>query len=393
MVLAFIAISLQPGIRAGQRFRFQIVLLTKTGRGRGGWTLVVHSCHSYPFKKGVNMLTKLLRAKSKFLATAAVLGLSLGIAATDAAAAKHNWRFANLYGRGTAFGALYEELGENINKLSNGEIKVQTLYSGEGVGTTGLLGAVKSGMITMAAPFQSMHAGEFPAGVVEIGLPGGTADTDALYTLFHEKGWAPILKEAYGEHGLVWLEPYIQPPVYVLTKTPIESIEDFKGLKIRAPGAYGKFLRNLGASPVSLAWGEIYTSLATGVIDGSIGSNMIDHRDGNHVEVAKYMYPLPLAGAQVLPILVNQKAWNKLSDELKAAVITATEMHAKSQLENSKKWESEAVAEMEAKGLKWSPEPSEADKAAWAKAGETLWEDYAAADKYSAKLIEVLKQK
>lgn len=339
------------------------------------------------------MLKKLLRAKSKILGSALILGLSFGIAANDAAAAKYNWRFANLYGRGTAFGALYEQLGKDINKLSNGDIKVQVLYSGEGVGTTGLLSAAKSGLITMAAPFQSMHAGEFPAGVVEIGLPGGTADTDELYTLFHEKGWGPVLQEAYGEHGLVWLEPYIQPPVYVLTKTPINSIEDFKGLKIRAPGAYGKFLRNLGASPVSLAWGEIYTSLATGVIDGSIGSNMIDHRDGNHVEVATYMYELPLAGAQVLPILVNKKAWNKLSDELKEAVMEATRLHAKAQLEKSKQWEAEAVAEMETKGLKWSPEPSESDKVAWAKAGETLWDDYAAADKYSDKLIGILKNK
>lgn len=336
------------------------------------------------------MLKKWIPRKKTVLSLLTLASMSFAMVANEAAAAKHNWRFANLYGRGTAFGALYEQLGKDINRLSNGEIKVQVLYSGEGVGTTGLLGAAKSGMITMVAPFQSMHAGEFPAGIVEIGLPGGTADTDSLYSLFHDKGWGPILTEAYGEHGLVWLEPYIQPSVYVLTKKPINSIEDFKGLKIRAPGAYGKFLRNLGASPVSLAWGEIYTSLATGVIDGSIGSNMIDHRDGNHVEVAKYMYPLPLAGAQVLPILVNQKAWNKLSDELKQAVIEATKLHAKAQLEKSKQWENEAVAEMEKKGLTWSPEPSEADKAAWSKAAETLWQEYAATDKYSKQLVDVL---
>lgn len=339
------------------------------------------------------MLKKIMQAKMKFVAAALVIGVSFGIAVTDAAAAKHNWRFANLYGRGTAFGALYEELGENITKLSNGEIKVQVLYSGEGVGTSGLLSAAKSGMITMVAPFQSMHAGEFPAGIVEIGLPGDTSSPEELYSLFHDKGWAPILTEAYGAYGLVWLEPYIQPAVYVLTKKPIESIEDFKGLKIRAPGAYGKFLRNLGAAPVSLAWGEIYTSLATGVIDGSIGSNMIDHRDGNHVEVAKYMYRLPLASAQVLPILVNKKAWEKLSDELKAAVIEATELHAKAQLEKSKEWEAEAVAEMEGKGLKWSPTPSDADKAAWSKAGESLWQQYAEGDKYSKQLIDILMKK
>lgn len=330
--------------------------------------------------------------KSKILSTTMIAGLGLAVCATNVASAEHNWRFGNLYGRGTAFGALYEDLGKDIGELSGGKIKVQVLFSGEGVGTSGMLSAAKAGLLTMVAPFQSMHAGELPAGVVEIGLPGGTSDTDELYSLFHEKGWAPILKEAYGEHGLQWLEPYMQPPVYVLTKNKINSIDDFKGLKIRAPGAYGKFLRKLGASPVSLAWSEIYTSLATGVIDGSIGSNMIDHRDGNHVEVAKHMYPLPLAGAQVLPILVNQKAWNKLSDDLKKAVLEATKIHAKAQLKMSRKWESEAVAEMEGKGLLWSAEPSEADKKAWAEAGEALWDEYSSEDKFSKKLIDVMKK-
>ena len=322
-----------------------------------------------------------------------VLALSMGLASISAevSAAEHNWRFSNLYARGTAFGQVYESLADNIEKMSDGRIKVQVLYSGEGVGTSGLLGAVKSGLITMGAPFQSMHAGELPAGVVEIGLPGGTDDPKELKSLFHDKGWDKVLTQAYGSQGMVWLEPYIQPPVYVLTKEPINSVDDFKGLKIRAPGAYGKFLRNLGASPVSLAWSEIYTSLATGVIDGSIGSNMIDHRDGNHVEVAKYMYRLPLAGAQVLPIVVNRNAWKKLPDDLKDAVRKATEIHAEDQLRLSREWESEAVAEMEAKGLKWSPQPTDADRKAWADAGASLWDEYAAKDRYSKQLVDILR--
>jgi TRAP-type C4-dicarboxylate transport system substrate-binding protein len=336
------------------------------------------------------MFNSVKKFKKKLCISTLAVGLSLSVVAADVAAAEYNWRFSNLYSRGTAFGELYENLGENIEQLSDGRIKVQVLYSGEGVGTTGLLSAVKSGLITLGAPFQSMHAGELPAGIVEIGLPGGTDDTDKLYSLFHDKGWDKILEEAYGSQGIIWLEPYIQPPVYIITKDPINSVTDFEGLKIRAPGAYGKFLRNLGASPVSTAWSEIYTSLATGVIDGAIGSNMIDHRDGNHVEVAKYMYRLPLAGAQVLPIVVNRSAWNKLPDDLKQAVRKATEIHAEEQLTMSKKWESEALAEMQAKGLQWSPDPSEADKEAWAAAGSTLREEYAAQDKYSKQLIEIL---
>lgn len=331
------------------------------------------------------------KLKKKLSTSALALALGVSTIAADVSAAEHNWRFSNLYGRGTAFGELYENLAKNIEANSDGRISVQVLYSGEGVGTTGILSAVKSGLITMGAPFQSMHAGELPAGIVEIGLPGGTDDPAELQSLFNEKGWDKVLTKAYGSQGMVWLDPYIQPPVYVLTKKQINSVEDFKGLKIRAPGAYGKFLRNLGASPVSLSWSEIYTSLATGVIDGSIGSNMIDHRDGNHVEVAKYMYRLPLAGAQVLPIVVNRNAWKKLPEDLQEAVRKATAVHAEEQLTMSKKWESEAVAEMESKGLMWSPEPNDADRQAWTAAGAGLWDEYAANDKYSKELIDILR--
>ncbi|UTV99593.1 TRAP transporter substrate-binding protein DctP [Marinomonas rhizomae] len=338
------------------------------------------------------MIKTILKVKKRLVVSSLAVALGLGAVASSANAADYNWRFANLYSRGSAFGAVYEDLAKNIETMSDGRIKVQVLYDGEGVGASGIFGAVKTGLITMGATFQSLNAGELPAGLVEIGLPGGTSDVGELTTLFQEKGWAPILKEAYGAQGLVWLDPYIQPAVYVITKEPINSVEDFQGLKIRAPGAYGKFLRNLGASPVSLAWSEIYTSLSTGVIDGSIGSNMIDHRDGNHVEVAKYMYPLPLAGAQVLPIIVNQSAWNKLPADLKAIVKAATTVHAQEQMTKSKLWESQAVADMEAKGLQWSPEPSAEDKAAWKDAGAKLWDEYAAADKYSKELIDVLRE-
>ncbi len=340
------------------------------------------------------MLKNFSKLKKQIITGSLSVALGLGALTTTASAyaAEHNWRFANLYTRGTAFGDVYGSLADNINKMSGGRIKVKMMYAGEGVSTTGILGAVKSGLITMGAHFQPMNAGELPAGIVEVGLPGGTADVGELSVLFHEKGWNEVLTRAYGEQGLVYLDPYIQPPVYLLTKKPIKTVEDFKGLKLRAPGAYGKFVSNLGASPVSMTWSEIYTGLATGVIDGSIGSNLIDHRDGNHVEVAKHMYRLPLAGAQVLPVIVNQKAWNKLPDDLKAIVKAATAQHARDQMTKSRLWESEAIADMEAKGMKWSPAPSKSDKEAWSKAGESLWDDYSKTDKFSAELISILKK-
>ena len=139
----------------------------------------------------------------KGLMTTSVVALLGVMTMVDTASAAQNWRFSNLYGRGTAFGELYQDLAKDIEKRTNGEIKVQVLYSGEGVGTSGLLGAVKSGLITMGAPFQSMHTGELPSGVIEIGLPGGTDDAGELHKLFHEDGFGDVMKKAYDAQGLV----------------------------------------------------------------------------------------------------------------------------------------------------------------------------------------------
>ncbi|MEI8634089.1 hypothetical protein P4S72_22425 [Vibrio sp. PP-XX7] len=93
--------------------------------------------------KGKTLTKKLL---------AVTLGVSALASSVSAFAAEYNWRFANLYGRGTAFGAVYEDLGKEIETMSNGRIAVQVLYSGEGVGSSGIFNAVKSGLITMGAP-------------------------------------------------------------------------------------------------------------------------------------------------------------------------------------------------------------------------------------------------
>ncbi|MDX2319093.1 MAG: TRAP transporter substrate-binding protein [Moritella sp.] len=340
-----------------------------------------------------NLFSKQLTARMKRSLSGTILTLIATLGAIPSVmAAEYNWRFVNLYSRGTAYGEVYKSFADNIEVMSNGRIKVQMMYAGEGVGQTGVFGSVKSGLMTMGAPFQPMHAGEFPPGVVEVGLPGTTSDVGELSTLFREKGWGKVLTEAYDKQNLVWLEPYIQLPVYILTKKPINSIDDFKGLKIRAPGAYGKFLRKLGASPASLSWSEIYTSLATGVIDGSIGSNIIDHRDGNHAEVAKYMYRLPIAGAQVLPIVVNKREWNKLPKDLQAIVRSASALHATEQMTKSRIWESKAIADMEEQGMQWSPEPTKADVEKWNLTANSLWSEYANTDQYSSKLVEILQQ-
>jgi len=119
--------------------------------------------------KEVDMRQVLCKLKKQIVSSSLAVALGVGaMAASTAQAAEHNWRFANLYTRGTAFGEVYGNLAKNIEEMSGGRIKVKMMYAGEGVDTKGILGAVKTGLITMGATFQPMNAGELPAGIVEI---------------------------------------------------------------------------------------------------------------------------------------------------------------------------------------------------------------------------------
>jgi TRAP-type C4-dicarboxylate transport system substrate-binding protein len=179
---------------------------------------------------------------------------------------------------------------------------------------------------------------------------------------------------------------------YLLTKKPIKSFDDFKKLKIRAVGAYGKMMRALGASPVVVAYAEIYTSLATNVIDGWAGSNLIEFYDSKAFEVAKYLYPIQISGLQSAPIIINKMAWQGLPDDLKAILEAANVTFAANMRAHCINMESDALDSLLKAGVQWSPAPSADDKAKWAQAVDKVWAEFAAGDEITKELVKTQKE-
>lgn len=71
---------------------------------------------------------------------------------------------------------------------------------------------------------------------------------------------------------------------------PITKLEDIKGLKLRTPQSQLviDMVEALGAVPTPMAFGEVYSSLQTGVIDGA-ENNWVSYDQNSHYEVAKYL--------------------------------------------------------------------------------------------------------
>lgn len=331
--------------------------------------------------------------RRKLLKSGAIFGIA-GTAAImqapqAASAQAFNWRLANPYPRGTSFSAADDEFASNVDQMSAGRLNIDMLYDGEGVAATEILGAIRTGLVETGVPYMALHAGELPAGILELGLPGAPTRLNELLALFNETEFGSVLDEAFASIGIHRMEPLFQPGVYLITKQPINSLTDLQGLTLRSPGGYGKFMEQFGAKPVSMAFSEGYTSLATGVIDGAASSNLIDYRDGAWYEQAPYICPHPLTGSQVASTVANKSMFDDLPDDLKSILQNAAMVHGINQSNKSTIWVSQAVDEMLSNGMQWGPRLSDDDLQRWAAAGDAVLEEYANGDEFSARLVQI----
>src|SRR5262245_11266141 len=109
--------------------------------------------------------------RRQFLSAVGAGALAAGAiaAAKPASAADFTWRMANLYPRGTSYGAVYQAFADLVKRATGGRLEINPLFDGEGVGATEVLQATMSGLVEAGCPYMALHAGELPAGIVELG--------------------------------------------------------------------------------------------------------------------------------------------------------------------------------------------------------------------------------
>ena len=99
--------------------------------------------------------------------------------------------------------------------------------------------------------------------------------------------------------------------------TPINHPDDLKGLKIRVMKSITamEMVKAQGGSPTPISWGELYTALQSGVVDGA-ENNPPSFYTSHHYEVCKYYC---LNEHTMVPdvLIISQKVWVKLSEQEK----------------------------------------------------------------------------
>ena len=123
-----------------------------------------------------------------------------------------------------------------------------------------------------------------------------------------------IMKERHGSHIL---STFTWPEQDFYCKGDIKSIEDLKGKKIRVQGtSQADLAKALGASAVTIAFGEVVPALEKGVVDCGITGTMPAYK-AKWPEVTNTLFRLPV-GFTVGIWVVNLNSWNKLSPDTRA---------------------------------------------------------------------------
>jgi TRAP-type transport system periplasmic protein len=100
-------------------------------------------------------------------------------------------------------------------------------------------------------------------------------------------------------------------PGIVTRERPIRQLDDLAGLRIRAPTELLPVLEDLGAEPVSLPMGDVYSALAKGIIDGVIAPTDT-FRSLHFAEVAKYFAVLPIPRGAYPGRAIGMRRWDAL---------------------------------------------------------------------------------
>jgi TRAP-type mannitol/chloroaromatic compound transport system substrate-binding protein len=210
-----------------------------------------------------------------------------------------------------------ERLAKRVDEMSGGRLKIQVFAGGELVPPLGGFEAVSQGTIECASGASYYWAGKEPATQWFAAVPFGM-NGQGMAAWFHGGDGLKLWEETYAPFNLV-PRPGGSTGVQMggWFNKKINTIDDFKGLKMRIPGLGGKVVAKAGGTVVLIAGGDIFVSLERGVIDATewVGPYH-DLRLGLYQAAKYYYYPGFHEPGTYLEYFFNKKAYEGLPKDL-----------------------------------------------------------------------------
>jgi TRAP-type mannitol/chloroaromatic compound transport system substrate-binding protein len=206
-----------------------------------------------------------------------------------------------------------QKFARMVEEMSGGRFKIQVFAAGELMPAAGVFDACSQGTVEMYNAAAYYWPGKEPATQWFTAMPFGL-NPQGTYAWYYYGDGLKLWEETYAPFNLV-PRPSAStgPQMMGWFRKKINTVGDFKGLKMRIPGLGGKVYANLGVSVVLLPPGEIYTALERGVIDAAewVGPHD-DMKMGFHQIARYYYYPGWHEPGTTGEFVFNKKAYEAL---------------------------------------------------------------------------------
>ncbi len=216
---------------------------------------------------------------------------------------------------------------EQLARDSGGRLKLQIYPAGQlGGGPDRQFDAARNGIVDIAFSVHGLTPGRYP--LTELaGLPfaAPTAATAGVYSAVASKRLTELAPTYLTkEHvGLKILWMAVTEPLMFNSRTPIHTIEDFKGKRIRYAGIQLKnVVESLGAVPLLVPPQETQDALSKGIIDAATFPYEAD-ASFDIATVAKYTLE-PGVASTTFALVMNPAKYASLPDDLKALIDKST---------------------------------------------------------------------
>lgn len=313
------------------------------------------------------------RLLSTMFAVAVLAGLTVGAARAQETI---DWVYANGYAKNhMQVGVLADEFIQRVEEATDGRLKIRHVPGGALLKPENMIEGLRGKVANMGSTVVSFFPGQLPisatlAGLVDLHY-GNQLDFESITNLTMQLiEDVPEFAQEYEKLGLkvIWFVP--SPAYAIISVDPITDLDGFAGKRIRTFGNVLPLLvEAAGAVPLSVGFGEIYTSLQTGVLDGAM-TDPPAMLVGKFHEVAKNVITTgPEQGAYtaIAPVayMVNLEDWNALPEDIQQAILQVaremTPIGAEKMAENA----AGAFGELESHGVTVR-HLSEEQTAAWA---------------------------
>ncbi|PQJ30588.1 C4-dicarboxylate ABC transporter substrate-binding protein [Nonlabens arenilitoris] len=226
-------------------------------------------------------------------------------------------------------------LGESLERISEGKLKVQIYPNGQLGGERESIELLQIGSLDIAKVSAGVLENFIPEYKV-FSIPYLFRDKNHMHDIYDGKVGKGILSQGnkFNLEGLTFYDAGSRS--FYTKSTPINSPDDIKDMKIRVMKSNMAIamINDLGGAPTPISYGELYTALQQGVVSGA-ENNIPSYFTSKHYEVCKF---LSLDEHTSVPdvLVIGTETLKRLSDQEKKWLNQAVE---ESKIAQRKLWE------------------------------------------------------